>query len=288
MSNVFLFSVDLEDIRFLMEDGRERPERVAANVHAYLEWLKGHGFRCTFFVVGDVAEAYPFLIREIFEKGHEIACHGYRHIPLDQQTPDQFRSLLTANRNALTRAGAKNIQGFRAPIFSLTEKTAWAYAVLKDLGFTYSSSVLPAKNPFYGWPEFGPCPKMINGIFEIPMTVRRFGPYRVPAAGGVYFRVLPAFFIRRSSHKFLGADRPLIGYFHPYDIDTEQERFMHPEINDSRFYNYLMYYNRKNVFKRLDAIIKRGFTICPYAEYIRRGTQGLIKEEPGEKIHEPG
>jgi polysaccharide deacetylase family protein (PEP-CTERM system associated) len=266
-----------------MEDGLRRPERVPDNVHGYLEWLKSHDFRCTFFVVGDVAKAYPSLIREIFDKGHEIACHGYRHIPLDQQTPDQFRNLLEANRNALTRAGAKSIQGFRAPIFSLTEKTAWAYEVLKDLGFTYSSSVLPAKNPFYGWPEFGPRPKMINGIFEIPMTIRRFGPYRVPAAGGVYFRVLPALFIRRSVNKFLGADRPLIGYFHPYDIDTEQERFMHPEINDSRFYNYLMYYNRKNVFKRLDAIVRRGFTICPYAEYIRRTMQGLAKEEPGEK-----
>jgi hypothetical protein len=57
---------------------------------------------------------------------------------------------------------------------------------------------------------------------------------------------------------------------------------MHPEINDSRFYNYLMYYNRKNVFRRLDAIVKRGFTICPYAEYVRREMQGLAKEEPGE------
>jgi len=283
MNSIFLFSVDLEDIRFLMEDGRGRPERVAANVRSYLEWLRSHGYRCTFFVVGDVAEAYPSLIREIFEKGHEIACHGYRHIPLDQQTPDQFRSLLTANRNALARAGAKNIQGFRAPIFSLTEKTAWAYDVLRDLGFTYSSSVLPAKNPFYGWPEFGPRPKMIDGILEIPMTVRRFGPYRVPPAGGVYFRVLPAFFISLSIKKFFRADRPLVGYFHPYDIDTEQERFMHPEINDSRFYNYLMYYNRKNVFRRLDAIVKRGFTICPYAEYVRRERQGLAKEEPGER-----
>ena len=283
MNNVFLFSVDLEDIRFLMEDGRGRPERVPANVHGYLEWLKSHGFRCTFFVVGDVAEAYPSLIREIFEKGHEIACHGYRHIPLDQQTPDQFRNLLEANRNALTRAGAKNIQGFRAPIFSMIEKTAWAYKVLKDLGFTYSSSVLPAKNPFYGWPEFGPRPKMIDGILEIPMTVRRFGPYRIPTAGGVYFRVLPAFFIRRSIKKIFRSNRPLAGYFHPYDIDTEQERFMHPEINDSRFYNYLMYYNRKNVFRRLDAIVKRGFTIYPYAEYVHREMQGLAKEEPGEK-----
>ncbi len=274
MNDVYLFSVDLEDIRFLMEDGLRRPERVPANVRTYLEWLKSQGVRCTFFVVGDVAEAYPSLVREIGRQGHEIACHGYRHIPLEQQTPEQFQNLLEANRNALTRAGAKNVQGFRAPIFSLTERTSWVYAALKEMGFVYSSSVLPARNPFYGWPEFGPYPKNVQGIVEIPMTVESFGPYRIPAAGGVYFRVLPAFFIRRTAHKFLRADRPLVGYFHPYDIDTEQERFMHPEINDSRVYNFLMYYNRKNVFRRLDSIVKLGFRICPYAEYVRETMQG--------------
>lgn len=268
MNDLYLFSVDVEDIRFLMPDGRRRPERVPANVRAYLAWLEAHRFRCTFFVVGEVAESYPSLVREILDAGHEIACHSHRHVPLGEQTQDEFKASLDANVEALRRAGARNIQGFRAPIFSLTEKTSWAYAILKERGMTYSSSVLPAKNPFYGWPEFGPDPKLIDGITEIPMTVGRFGPYHIPVAGGIYFRVLPAFFVRRAAKKLLGADRPLVGYFHPYDIDTEQERFMHPEINDSRFYNFLMYYNRKNVFKRLEAILRQGFSIRPFAEFL--------------------
>jgi len=104
---------------------------------------------------------------------------------------------------------------------------------------------------------------------EIPMTVEKFGPFNIPIAGGVYFRAIPAMLVRRAIRRYLKTDLPLLGYFHPYDIDLEQERFMHPEINDSRFYNFLMYYNRKNVFKRLDAIIDMGFAVCPYAEYVQ-------------------
>jgi polysaccharide deacetylase family protein (PEP-CTERM system associated) len=268
VNKTYLFSVDLEDVRFGMADGLKYQERVSANVHKYFDWLNKHGFKCTFFVVGDVAEAYPSLIKEISSEGHEIACHLHRHVPLDQLSRETFKEGLEANVRSLNRAGAAGIEGFRAPIFSLMPSTSWAYEVLKELGFSYSSSVLPAKNPFYGWEEFGKRPKKVQGIVEIPMTVEKLGPLNIPIAGGVYFRVLPEILIRRWVKNYLKSDIPLLGYFHPYDIDVEQEHFMHPEINDSRFYNFLMYYNRKNVFKRLDSIIDMGFTVCPYAEYV--------------------
>jgi polysaccharide deacetylase family protein (PEP-CTERM system associated) len=269
MKKPYLFSVDLEDLRFGMADGLSYKERVPANVHKYFDWLNRHGFKCTFFVVGDVAEAYPSLIKEISSEGHEIACHMYRHIPLDKLTRETFKQALEANRAAILRAVATEVKGFRAPIFSLMSSTSWAYDVLSELGFSYSSSVLPAKNPFYGWEEFGKRPRKVRGIVEIPMTVEKFGPLNIPVAGGVYFRVLPGIFVRRSVRNYLKSDIPVLGYFHPYDIDLEQEHFMHPEINDSRFYNFLMYYNRKNVFKRLDAIIDMGFAVCSYGEYVR-------------------
>jgi len=269
MDSIYLFSIDLEDVRFQIKDGRRYQERVPANTRRYLEWLKGRGFFCTFFTAGDVAEAYPSLIKEILEEGHEIGCHTSRHIPLDRQTRDEFKKDLEANIATLRKAGAKDIRGFRAPIYSLTAATAWAYDILRELGFAYSSSVLPAKNPFYGWPEFGPRPKNVGGVWEIPITVARFGPLVIPPAGGVYFRVLPKFLVLRKAKKFVGSGRPLVGYCHPYDIDTEQERFMNPDIGDNRFYNYLMYYNRKGVFKRLDAVIGKGFTVLPYCEYVK-------------------
>ena len=144
------------------------------------------------------------------------------------------------------------------------------YEVLKELGFEYSSSVLPAKNPLYGWEEFGKeTKKLSNGLFEIPMTVDKFGPLTIPYAGGVYFRILPNFLIKWKVKKNKKTLTPLLGYFHPYDIDFEQEKFMMPGINNSKVYNWLMYYNRKNVFKRLDKIIKQGFEINTYSNYLK-------------------
>src|SRR5512139_1512542 len=123
MKKPYLFSVDLEDLRFGMPDGLSYKERVPANVHKYFDWLNRRGFKCTFFVVGDVAEAYPSLIKEISSEGHEIACHLHRHIPLDQLTRETFRKGLEANREAVLRAGAAEVKGFRAPIFSLMPST---------------------------------------------------------------------------------------------------------------------------------------------------------------------
>ena len=144
MKKAYLFSVDVEDIRFGMADGLNYQERVPANVHKYFDWLNKHDFKCTFFVVGDVAEAFPSLIQEISSEGHEIACHLHRHITLDTLSRETFKEGLESNVRTLRRAGAANIEGFRAPIFSLMPSTSWAYDVLKELGFSYSSSVLPA------------------------------------------------------------------------------------------------------------------------------------------------
>jgi polysaccharide deacetylase family protein (PEP-CTERM system associated) len=266
----YLFSIDLEDVRFGLDNGNKYKERVSINTHKYLDWLDKYKFKCTFFVVGNIATHYPELIKEIDARGHEIGCHTNSHIPLDKRTPKTFKQDIETNIKALKDCGVNDIIGFRAPIFSLTKNTEWAYGVLNELGFKYSSSVLPAKNPLYGWEEFGKeIKKLENGLIEIPMTVAKFGPLTIPFAGGVYFRALPSLFINKKIKKIKNSANPLLGYFHPYDIDDEQEKFMMPGINNSKFYNWLMYYNRKHVFKRLDKIIKQGYKITTYKEYIK-------------------
>ena len=265
---IYLFSIDLEDVRLWIQGGEKYKERVPANTHAYMKWLQKYNAKCTFFTVGEVAEKYPSLIKEIISEGHEIACHTNKHIPLNQQTPEEFKKDLSENVQHLVNAGATNITGFRAPIFSLTEKTKWAYKILEELKFTYSSSVLPAKNPLYGWENFGAEPRKIDGkLMEIPMTVGKVGPLTIPYGGGTYFRMLPGIMIRRKMKQHTVPTNPLLGYFHPYDIDMEQEHFMHPGINNSKIYNWLMYYNRSTVFNKLDMVMDEGFKICTYKDY---------------------
>lgn len=270
----FLFSVDLEDVRMLLPDGDRYRERVPANVDRYLEFLESHGCRATFFTVGDVARRYPELIARIAEAGHELACHTSDHTPLERLGPDGLRRDLEANVGDLEKAGAPRARGFRAPIFSLTERTAWAYDVLRDLGFKYSSSVLPHANPMYGWDGFGgSCVQTPSGVWELPLSVSGAFGRKLPFAGGVYFRVLPAPVVRALVRRRLGKQRPVVAYFHPYDVDTEQERFMHPELGDSRALNALMYVNRGRVFPRLDALVRGGGTIVRYDEYVQHVLQ---------------
>jgi polysaccharide deacetylase family protein (PEP-CTERM system associated) len=276
--NIFLFSIDLEDVRYWMDDGLKYSERVPLMIERYLDFLDKHNSQATFFVVGDVARVYPALIAKIAGKGHEIACHSNKHLPLVKMDASSFKADLTENIKLLNDAGIKEVHGFRAPIYSMTEKTVWAYKVLADLGFTYSSSVFPAKNPMYGWPGFNNEPQFIeNGIWEIPITLFKSKMISVPVAGGVYFRTLPFFITKKLLRSKWEKGLPVLGYFHPYDIDEGQEHFMHPGINNSRIYNFFMYYHRKRVFPRLEKVLKNDVSIITYLDYVKSfHQQGIL------------
>ena len=268
MNPTYLFSIDLEDIRLLVENGERFKDAVPEMTNRYLDFLNKHDSKATFFVVGDMARRHPDLIRRIVDAGHELGCHTDKHVPLNLQTSELFQLDLERNIESLKKAGAKNIIGFRAPIFSLTKDTRWAYDVLASLGFRYSSSVLPADNPLYGWKEFGKAIKEIQGIVEVPMTLSETPLLNIPFGGGLYFRVLPKPILNQLFKLAAKRNLPIGGYMHPYDIDTKQERFMQPGINNNQFYNFLMYYGRGSVFSKLEAILEMGFKIKPYREYL--------------------
>jgi polysaccharide deacetylase family protein (PEP-CTERM system associated) len=268
MAKTFLFSVDLEDVRERMPDGERYKPRVAEMTSRYLAFLKKHGCTATFFVVGQTAAANPEVIRAITEAGHEIALHSSRHTPLDTLGRERFARDLEENIAVLKRLGASAIRGFRAPVLSMTQATSWAYPILKQYGIDYSSSVLPAKNPLYGWPEHTGALSLHEGVAELPVSLLPYAALPVPCAGGTYFRALPLTLLARGFDSANKAGRPVVGYLHPYDIDTQQERFMHPDIRGNRLLNFLMYYNRKSVFPKLEALLERGYSIMRYDAFI--------------------
>ncbi|MGC2112662.1 MAG: polysaccharide deacetylase family protein, partial [Candidatus Korobacteraceae bacterium] len=182
----FLFSIDFEEFVAANPQRNFRCTAMSELLESYLQLLRRRQMQATFFVVGSVARKYPELIRRVVDEGHEVGCHTDTHDALDRLTPETFRANLERNVESLAAAGASSVVGFRAPIFSLTPATQWAYGVLKSLGFHYSSSVLAAKNPLYGWPEFGTEIRRLEGITEIPVTLHQIGPLRVPIFGGTY------------------------------------------------------------------------------------------------------
>jgi polysaccharide deacetylase family protein (PEP-CTERM system associated) len=269
-TRAFLFSVDLEDVRSMIPNGERYAPRVAANVERYLEVLGRNGARCTFFTVGDFARRQPALVRAIAAAGHEVACHGADHVPLERLGPQGFRDDLRRALDALEGAATVPVRGFRAPVMSLTPRTPWAHEALAELGFVYSSSVVPAGSALYGWPGFPErCLRTDAGIWEIPASVLG-GRRGIPFLSGVYFRLLPFAVVRAGFRRALDAGRPAVGYLHPYDVDTEQERFMHPELGDSRVLNQLMYWGRGRVCRRLDRLFGEDAEVMPYRDYVAR------------------
>ena len=267
-NNVFLFSVDLEDVRDFIPDGKQYKEAVPTNTIKYLDWLDKVSAKATFFIVGKTARDYPDLIREIIKRGHETACHTDTHLHLTKQTEDTFRKDCETFLNTMDGLGAISVKGFRAPTFSMVEQSKWAYKVLGDLGFTYSSSVLPSNNPIFGWPEFKG-EGYYDGIYELPMNIGTW-PFKVPFGGGVYFRFFPTIILKQLFGSTFQNNNPVLAYHHPYDIDTKQERFMHPHLNDSKALNWLMYVNRDEVFERMEYLMKSlDAKIMRYDEYLK-------------------
>jgi polysaccharide deacetylase family protein (PEP-CTERM system associated) len=268
MSGTFLFGVDLEDIRLRAPGGRAKRSRVAETTDLYLDFLDRRGARGTFFAVGDLAREQPDLIRRIAAAGHEIACHSDAHVPLGRQDAAAFREDLRRNRDAL----GVDAVGYRAPAFSLTGETRWAYDVLAEEGFAYSSSVLPARNPISGWPGFGAAPRLISGIVELPMTLTPWRLLPVPIGGGVYFRAMPAFLLRRA----LARRSTVLGYFHPYDVDVEGEPHAFPDLPPGPM-RWLMRYNRSAVLPRLQMAAGLGFAFAPYRGHAERVRAELMR-----------
>ncbi|HEX8226172.1 MAG TPA: polysaccharide deacetylase family protein [Allosphingosinicella sp.] len=273
---LYLFSVDVEDPRLALPDGEALPPRVPRMVDAFLEFLARDGAKGTFFVVGEVARRHPDMIARIAGAGHEIGCHSDAHIPLDRQDKASLRADLERNLDALRSAGAGEVTGYRSPCFSLTERTRWAYDVLAELGFLYSSSVLPASNPLYGWPGFGPGPRIVDGIVELPVSLLPLRRLPLPI-GGVYFRALPRPLLRWALGRRRDLGEAVLSYHHPYDIDTEQT-YTHAEFRRWSPYDLLMRVNRGAVLSRLEMAKSLGFSIAPYGPYAQQVGQALREQ----------
>lgn len=202
--------------------------RVERNVEVILEMFAAADVKATFFTLGWIAQRNGALMRKIVEGGHELASHGWDHERVFRLEPKSFAQDLEISRKTLEDASGIAITGYRAPSFSIDQRTPWAYTVLVEQGFTYSSSVAPISHDHYGWrsaPRFAFKPIAWADIVEIPVTTAHFAGKRLAAGGGGFFRVLPYGFSRWAIRQVNHQDRrPAVFYFHPWEIDPDQPR----------------------------------------------------------------
>ena len=243
--------------------------RVERNTDAVLALFAEAGVSATFFTLGWVAERYPALMRRVADAGHEVASHGYDHARVFTLSPEAFRADLRRSRALLEDASGQRVVGYRAPSFSIDQRTPWAHAVLAEEGYRYSSSVAPIRHDHYGWPEsprFAWRPVVGSDLLELPVTTAEFGGRRLAAGGGGFFRLLPYGFSRWAIRQVNGRQkRPAIIYFHPWEIDPDQPRVAGAPLR-SRLRHYsnlsvmadkLRRFTRALAWTRVDASVAR-------------------------------
>ncbi len=242
-------TLDLEDSSGVhASDGRW-----VAAAERFVDALEERGIRATIFTVGEAAVACSAVLRRAAEAGHEIALHGLRHVPLGAVGPGRLGEELRRGRALLQDLVDQPVDGFRAPIFSLTPSTAWAVEELTSAGFRYSSSTLPAKNPLHGWPGLPEAPfRWSSGLIELPCPVLGVGPARIPFLGGIYLRYVPRRLIRRRLAELPPGTLPW-SYVHPYDFDVGAplERLPHANWPTS----LVLHTRRRATLPALDAAV---------------------------------
>jgi polysaccharide deacetylase family protein (PEP-CTERM system associated) len=201
------------------------PRRVETNVDLLLDLFATNGTSATFFTMGWIAARHPAMMRRLIAAGHEVASHSYDHRLVNELSPSMFQEDVRHTKNIIEDITGSPVSGYRAPTFSISSRTPWAYEILAQEGYRYSSSIYPIRHDLYGATDAPRFPFQIrpSGIWEIPLTTRRLLRQNVPCAGGGYFRLLP-YWISRHNLQYLNASGapPCIFYLHPWEIDADQ------------------------------------------------------------------
>jgi polysaccharide deacetylase family protein (PEP-CTERM system associated) len=226
-------------------DWSNMESRVTQNTEHLLKIFSDYGINATFFVLGWVADRYPSLVRNIADEGHEVACHGYSHQLIYNQSIETFKEETQRAKGILEDIVQRPVIGYRAASYSITQKSIWALDVLAEAGFKYDSSIFPIHHDRYGMPDTPKLPYSLsttkgNSLVEFPLsTVNIFG-YRLPIAGGGYFRLYPYSLSKialASINQY--QNQPFIFYLHPWEIDPEQPRIKASALSKFRHYSNL-------------------------------------------------
>ena len=272
-----LLGIDFEEwfhpelIQKVLEN-EKKTFQVVKGIDKILELLRKHDTYATFFMVGEILEKFPDILDKILENGHEIGFHTMYHSRLDSDNFQEKFSKELDNFAILTNNKSK---GFRAPTFSLNEKSSWAIDTLEQHGYVYDSSIVPAKTNLYGTPNAPKKPYKITSnsldsdnpkgkIIEFPLMITKFLGKTVPVGGGFYLRTLPFSTTKKALRTYDEAKIPGVFYIHSWELTPE---FM-PKIKLSVKNNFITYHNLDKVVDRMDYLLSN-FQFTSFERYLK-------------------
>ena len=276
-----LLGIDFEDwyhpelIQKYVRDKKHDPI-MFKGLDKILELLRKNNVLATFFVVGELVESNPEIFDKIIENEHEIAFHTMHHTKID--TPN-FKENFHDEIEKFSDLTNKKSKGFRAPTFSLNEKSSWIIDSLYEHNYLYDSSVVPAKTDLYGIPDAETKPYRISSssierdtedgkLIEFPLLVTKFLGKKIPAGGGFYLRTLPTKIIKNAIKNYEKQGMPATFYIHSWELTPE---YM-PKIELPFKENFVTYHNINKAYKRMDELLME-FQFTAFSQYISNGTK---------------
>jgi len=219
-----------------------RESRVLRNTQKLLAMFEQYDVRATFFVLGWVAEQNPQIVKDIASRGHEVACHGFSHRLVYEQSHEEFYDETLRAKSLLENITGSAVLGYRAASYSIVRKSLWALDILVELGFAYDSSIFPIRHDRYGIAGAQRAPHRLptpggKVILEWPLSTVRVCGFNFPVSGGGYFRLLPYWLTRWGLNTINHREaRPFIFYLHPWEIDPGQPRVRatRPQVTPGR------------------------------------------------------
>ncbi len=217
------------------------PDRVGDMTNRILDLFAEKQTQATFFTLGYVAEAHKDIVRRIVSEGHELASHGWYHHRVTDQTPEEFTVDVSRSKKVLEDISGVEVTGYRAPSYSITDKSLWAHDVLSEAGFRYSSSIAPIRHDHYGIPTAPRFAFKVNqaGLIEVPISTVNIRGSNYPCGGGGWFRLYPYQLSKLAvAHVNEQESRSCVFYFHPWEIDPDQPRIKGVNLK-TRFRHYI-------------------------------------------------
>tara|TARA_B110001454_G_C12657385_1_gene408064 strand:+ start:58 stop:888 length:831 start_codon:yes stop_codon:yes gene_type:complete len=259
-----LLGIDFEDwyhpelVEPFVSEEKKKPT-MFKGLDKILELLRKNNSKATFFVVGELLEKNPEIFDKIISEGHEIGFHTMKHNRLDSLN---FQSKFKQELEEFEKLTSGKSIGFRAPTFSLNEKSSWVIDQLVSAGYKYDSSIMPAKTNMYGMPTAEKSPYKITSkslnknnpdgiLIEFPLMVTKFLGKTIPAAGGFYLRTLPFKIIKKAIKSYEKNNIPASMYVHSWELTPE---FI-PKIKLSKKNHFITFHNVDKTYSKMETIL---------------------------------
>jgi polysaccharide deacetylase family protein (PEP-CTERM system associated) len=268
--SVNALTVDVEDwyqgIEIEPEDWDCYESRIGDSLPRLLDLFAETNTQATFFILGWLAQRRPDLVRRIAAGGHEIGTHGLSHRLIYRMEPRQFSEELALSIKVLEDLTGKPVKAHRAPFFSITNQSLWAFDVLVENGIEMDSSVFPVRNYRYGIPDAPRRPYWQEAggkrLAEFPLSTVQLLGRNVPVAGGFYLRAFPCSFLKWAFRSINRGGAPAILYIHPWEIDPD-----HPRLNLPKRIALPHYFNLRSTAGKLRSLLK-AFHFAPLSSIV--------------------